>query len=221
MKIDYHLEMQGNLMADVNAGVPLEKAAQVRLDNLGQIKSRSCFINDPGRLERLRQRFELLRSCGAMEAAGRQEAAEKRDADKAKLDSLLPDAIRMYSQGDQDKRAFTKAHIRTILISIFEATTASSSDSLKKSDLLKELIQQEKEKPDAMIAAIEHYVMGVSVQQLESAAEPEIEPELPPLPPPVEEMETQQPEPPASPTEAAPAAASLSNPIATLAHEQM
>ena len=56
MEIDYHLKIQGTLMDDLNEGVSLQKAAQVRLDNLGQIKSRSTFINYPTRLEHLRAR---------------------------------------------------------------------------------------------------------------------------------------------------------------------
>ena len=54
MEIGYHLKIQGTLIDDLNEGVSLQKAAQVRLENLGQIKSRSTFINDPIRLERMR-----------------------------------------------------------------------------------------------------------------------------------------------------------------------
>ena len=64
MEIYYHLKTQDTLMDDLNEGVSLQKSAQVRLNNLGQIKSRSTFINDPTRLERLRVRYELQRSLG-------------------------------------------------------------------------------------------------------------------------------------------------------------
>ena len=70
-------------MDDVNAGISLQKAAQVRLDNLAQIKSRCTFINDPHRLGRLRDRFELQRSLGDIEYANKREVAQKRDQEKA------------------------------------------------------------------------------------------------------------------------------------------
>jgi hypothetical protein len=54
MSSDYHLKIQGELMADSGkAGFSLQKAAQVRLDNLGLVKNHSCFINNPKRMERL------------------------------------------------------------------------------------------------------------------------------------------------------------------------
>jgi len=40
MSFDYHLKIQGDLMADSGeAGFSLQKAAQVRLDNLGLVKN--------------------------------------------------------------------------------------------------------------------------------------------------------------------------------------
>jgi len=64
MTIDYGKKLQGELMADLMDGVPREKAAQVRLDNLGQIRNRCQEINEPKRLERLRQRLELRKHWG-------------------------------------------------------------------------------------------------------------------------------------------------------------
>ncbi len=47
MSVDYHLKIRGDLMADsVEAGFSLQKAAQVRLDNLGLVKNHPCFINN-------------------------------------------------------------------------------------------------------------------------------------------------------------------------------
>ena len=64
MGLDYHLKIQGDMMADLNEGVPLQKAAQVMLDNLGQVKSHSNFSNHPGRLDHLRNRLEMQKSLG-------------------------------------------------------------------------------------------------------------------------------------------------------------
>ena len=215
MGIRYDLEMQGNLMEDVHEGVPLEKAAQVRLDNLAQIKSRTQFINDPERLQRLKHRLEMMKSIGAMEAAGKKEAAKKKDEENQKLEELLPDAIRMYVAGETEKRGFTKAHIRTILVFVYDVPTANSSDSLKKGDLMDTLKKEVENEPDLMATAVLTYTDKVQPE----AAGP------PPLPVEAAEISAElgtaeldaEPavEPPAPAEAAAPAAASLSNPIAT------
>jgi hypothetical protein len=65
MSLNYHLKIQGDLMADSReAGFSFEKAAQVRLDKLGLVKNHSCFINNPKRIKLLEQRLELQRSIG-------------------------------------------------------------------------------------------------------------------------------------------------------------
>ena len=46
-------------MEDLNEGISLQRAAQARLDNLGQIRNRSQFINSPIRVDRMEQRFTL------------------------------------------------------------------------------------------------------------------------------------------------------------------
>jgi hypothetical protein len=52
MSLDYHLKIQGELMADSGkAGFSLQMAAQVRLDNLSLVKNHSCFINNPKCME--------------------------------------------------------------------------------------------------------------------------------------------------------------------------
>ncbi len=59
------------------AGFSLQKAAQVRLDNLGLVKNHSCFINNPNRIELLEQRLELQRSIGRSEEIRKSSALEK------------------------------------------------------------------------------------------------------------------------------------------------
>jgi len=88
MSIDYAKKVQGTIMADLNAGVPLQKAAQVRLDNLPQICNRSQFVNSPDWVDCLEQCLTLRRSLGRASAIADQEAA----ADLGiKKDKLLPD----------------------------------------------------------------------------------------------------------------------------------
>ena len=68
MSLDYHLKIQGDLMADSGkAGFSLQKAAQVRLDNLGLVKNHACFINNQNCIKLLEQWLELQRSIGRSE----------------------------------------------------------------------------------------------------------------------------------------------------------
>ena len=64
MGLDYHLKIQGDMMADLNKGVPLQKAAQVKLDNLVKVKSHSNLANHPGWLDRLRNRLKIQKPLG-------------------------------------------------------------------------------------------------------------------------------------------------------------
>ena len=64
-----HLKMQDTLMDNVNVVTSLQKAAQVRLDNLAQNRSCYMFINDPDRLGWLNDWLELHRSLGDIEDA--------------------------------------------------------------------------------------------------------------------------------------------------------
>ena len=84
-------------MDDVNEGVSLQKSTQVRLNNLGQIKSRSTFTNDPRRLERMRARYELQRSLGRRNEIERLDDEGRMEQEKAKLATKLPDAVNMFS----------------------------------------------------------------------------------------------------------------------------
>jgi hypothetical protein len=78
MSLDYHLKIQGELMADIGkAGFSLQKAAQVRLDNLGLVTNHSCFINNPKRMEQLKHWLGLHRSMGRSEEIRKMTALEK------------------------------------------------------------------------------------------------------------------------------------------------
>ncbi len=93
MSLDYHLKIQGDLMADSGkADFSLQKAAQVRLDNLGLLKNHSCFINNPKRIKLLEQRLELQRSIGRLEGIQKSSALEK---DLAEMDKLSPTRINL------------------------------------------------------------------------------------------------------------------------------
>jgi hypothetical protein len=86
MSLDYHLKIQGVLMAESGeAGFSSQKAAQVRLDNLGLVKNHSCFVNNQNHIKLLIQRLELQRSIGRSEEIRKSSALEK---DLAEMDKL-------------------------------------------------------------------------------------------------------------------------------------
>ena len=150
MSVDYHLKIQGDLMADSGeAGFSLQKAAQVRLDNLGLVKNHSCFINNPKRIELLEQRLELQRSIGRSEEIGKSSALEKDLAEMDKLSPLLFDAIAMYKANETTKRGFTKDSIKSILLTVFGIAPPNSGKLSSKSEWLKLLQQQVKDSPVA------------------------------------------------------------------------
>ena len=94
-------------MDDLNEGVSLQKSAQVRLDNLGQIKSCSTFINDPTRLERLRAIYELRRSLGGRDEIESLDDEENMKQEKSKLATKLPDAVNIFANNKTGKLQYT------------------------------------------------------------------------------------------------------------------
>ena len=80
-------------MQDVVNGVNLKQAAQARLDNLGQIKSHSCFVNDPKRLKRIQDRMQLAKSMGQVKVVQDEAAKQKADNEMDKLTSLVAPSI--------------------------------------------------------------------------------------------------------------------------------
>jgi hypothetical protein len=99
------------------AGFSLQKAAQVRIDNLGLIKNHSWFVYNPNRIELLlEQRLELQRSIGRMEGIRKSSALEKDLAEIDKLSPLLFQVIAMYKANKTTKRGFTKDSIKSILL---------------------------------------------------------------------------------------------------------
>lgn len=154
MDVDYHLKMQGSLIDDLDQGVGLRKAAQVRLDNLGQIKNRSMFINDPTRLARLKARLELQRSLGRRNEIEKMEEMEDLEHEKARLGEKLADALVLFNNGHKAKRAFTKDNIAAILLVVFGTVTKKS---VSKKVLLQMLEKQVELQPQTMIDAMNKY----------------------------------------------------------------
>ena len=119
ISIDYAKNVQGTVIADLNAGVPLQAAAQVILDNLRHIHARSQFINSPGRVNQMDQRWTLQRSIGRAEQIAALEEAANLGIEK---DKRLPDveqAIVMFKCGEMEKRKFQIKHARALLAVVF------------------------------------------------------------------------------------------------------
>ena len=121
MQLGYKFQEQGNLMTDTMAGVPLEKAAQVRLNNLGLVKRHAFFINNPNCLKHLRERLEMTKLLGLVQAIERQEVEKSREVGSREVCTGSCD--KTYHQdvlGGENLWVWVqKKHARAILVSIF------------------------------------------------------------------------------------------------------
>jgi len=145
MSLDYHLKIQGDLIADSReASFSLQKAAQVRLNNLSLVKNHPCIVSNPKRIELLEQRLELQCSIGSSEGIRKSSALEKDLAEMDKLSPLLFQVIAMYKENETTKRRSTKDSINSILLTVFGITPPNSGKFSSKSEWLLLLQQQDK-----------------------------------------------------------------------------
>ncbi len=114
----------------------LQKAAQVRLDNLGLVKNHSCFIKNQKHIKLLEQRLELQHSISRSEEIQKSSALEKELAEMDKLSPLLSEAIVMFKANETSKRGFTKDCIKSILLTVFGITPPNSRPLSSKSEWL-------------------------------------------------------------------------------------
>ena len=115
------------IMMDVGDGSNLKVVAKAKLDNLGNVRSHSQFVNDPSSLERMKQNVELAFSLGLARKLQNDASEDNLMKQKASLVTLLIDAINTFKKGETTKRAFTKDHIKSIIILVFIATVDKSS----------------------------------------------------------------------------------------------
>jgi hypothetical protein len=134
----------------------LQKAAQVRLNNLGLVKNHWCFIKNPKRIKLLEQWLELQHSIGWLEEIQKSSALEKELAEMDILSPLLSEVIVVYNANETSKRGFTKDRIKSILLTVFGITPPNSGPLSSKSEWLKILQKQDKDntgKIDSPVAA--------------------------------------------------------------------
>jgi hypothetical protein len=133
-----------------------QKAAQVKLNNLGLVKNHSCIINNPKCIKLLEQQLEPQHSIGRSEEIRKRSALKKELAEMDKLSPLLSEAIVMYKANETSRRGFTKDHIKSILLTVFGITPPNSEPLSSKSEWLKLSQLQDKDNPgkiDSPVAA--------------------------------------------------------------------
>ena len=119
MVLSYHLKIQGSLIAGLNEGFFLQKAVQVRLENIAQIRNRSTCFNDPQQLGRLRDRLDMMKSLGYIKNCNRRETDKKKEDERNKLSEILPNAIMIHIQRKSGSDKFKKSHIMTLIVHVF------------------------------------------------------------------------------------------------------
>ena len=162
---------KGLLMFELNeGGASLRKTAKRRLDNLGQIKSFSSFINNPERLQAMKHRLELQMSIGHAAEIAEKQAAKKKSKTLGELESEVPKAIELFLGGKIKAKAFTIKCISALLSLVFKVDIPST---IKKKDALIEFLNaKHSEHPNVLEEARAKY-----------AAQIEAAPPVPPLPP--------------------------------------
>ena len=139
-------------MREVGASGNTERLAQRKLDldALDYVKSHSCFINDPKRMDRLRSKLTLAKSLEAVKRIEDEDAATNKKQEEAELVSLLGDAVEMYSAIKKDEKAprkLTKKHINAILLLCYDTRTSG-----KKEVMIAALDEAVKEAPEKLKA---------------------------------------------------------------------
>ena len=83
------------------------------------VKSHSCFINDPSRIECLQSRIALEFLLEAVKNIEGDEATTNKLDEEGDIAKLLPEDVQLYSsckEGGNTGKKFTKKHINAILL---------------------------------------------------------------------------------------------------------
>jgi len=159
MSIDNNKQLEGRLIADFQDGVPLQKVAAVRPDNLGYIKSTSGFVNNLERMDCLEARLELPKSMSMAQDYKKRIQAEKRDAACSDVASLLNLVLKMFGANDTKTWAFTNNHAKAMLFIVFGLEPPKNA---KKGDLLTLLEKETADNPDKIRGAVQAAQVEIS-----------------------------------------------------------
>ena len=116
-RIDYKNVLESSIMDNIPEN-KLLYAARSKLDNVGAIKSHSAIVNDPVRIERIKEKYEAIASVGDIQLRQHQVKIAIKEKEREDLRPLLVSAIKLYRGGDHG-RLLTKPKIRSILYFAF------------------------------------------------------------------------------------------------------
>ena len=115
LSVDNAYKVQGDIMQAVGDGINLKQAVSSRLNNIGNIKAHSAFVNDPKSLQRMQEKWLLAKSMGTVSAFKDAEVKSKNNARQKELYEILPIALDKY-QNNEHNKAFTKGMMKAILV---------------------------------------------------------------------------------------------------------
>ena len=142
--------LQHNIMREIGSSGSVEKLAKRKLDALGYIKSHSCFINDPTRIERLRSKLLLAKSLEHIKAIETKKAVKSKQEEGGDFKKFLSEAVQLYGSIKEDGKAprkFTKKHIHAILLLCFDLRVSGN-----KGDMVSALADAVKNAPHKLTA---------------------------------------------------------------------
>ena len=96
-----------------------------------------------------------MRSQDCIEDCNWRDAEKKKQAEREKPSELLPDEIMMHIQGKSGSAKFTKSHIVTLLVHVFEQTDPTST--MINNDLMDDLRSMEENHQDFLMEAAENF----------------------------------------------------------------
>jgi hypothetical protein len=113
------------------------QATSSRLNNIGNIKVHSAFVNDPKSLQCMQEKWLLAKSMGTVSAFKDAEVKSKNNAEQKELYEILPIALDKYQNNERNK-AFIKGMMKAILVLVFGDTPPSTA----KRDVLLQLLDE-------------------------------------------------------------------------------
>ena len=97
----------------------------------------------------------MMKSLGYTKNCNWRETEKKREEEMKKLSEILPNAIMMHIQDKSGIAKFTKSHIVTLLVRIFEQTDLPSTK--RKNELMGDLRTMKEKHPYCLMEAADKF----------------------------------------------------------------
>ena len=97
----------------------------------------------------------MMKSLGYTKNCNWRETEKKREEEMKKLSEILPNAIMMHIQDKSGIAKFTKSHIVTLLVRIFEQTDLPSTK--RKNELMGDLRTMKEQNPDCLMEGADKF----------------------------------------------------------------